>query len=1231
MLLTFWEQLVKKAEGRDINTFGNHSPPELIERELLKLLVSTGRDIYIAIDALDQLPSESQYQLINWLNATAKTFQDETSCRLSIALSSRDCSGVDQLYMHKLFSIEVTTERNRRDIELYLEKGLNKSKLLQKSPMLRKKVFDRLNQEADGMFLWVSLRTLNICELQLETQVLKALESLIPPQRMREMYEAYAEGFESLSELIQRQISQRIMALLAHSAGSMPREVILVALSLDEDGKVDQTLHQELTNAPDIIVRFCSHLVRIDENLRTFQFCHRTVFDFFSAYKPAMYNHRIAGLCLSHLCSADFSQGPLSDVTWWATSIKKSIEDESIESLKKSHRDVLNLLEIIFNKRGEAEETGNLQLAFQVHLFNRRRSMLGGISHEHVVSYFALVELFDIFRERNWFDAEKLDHDGLRPIHWAIRNEIDHDAATLTVKKLIEYGTDVNIKDKEGRIPSYYAAHGGNWKVTKLLVDHGAELNLTDKNGETPLIAACRTHHEKVISCLVKAQADVTIQSLFGTALQAISMVGCCNCAKAILARHGKGKIVEPNGPFGTSLHAAAFHGHLDVVKLLCSTRINVRATHRTYGSPVTAASTGFNPGQDPAPFLEIIEELIKHGVKVNDRSGLVGPALRAAAYHGSPELVKLLLEKGAKVRKAKGPMGTAYEAADERGHQRVKEILLDNDPRAADYGGAPMSKSVDRQQIQRKVFKTAVKASSMENIDSLVSQFEKFFEKETKRGVTPFLRGLAKLGQDSFQDVVTLATKSHDKPNIATRPDNGGRLRVRKMMSHIFCMPFSHTNDELVLESRPTSAPSPHLRRAGTSFVEDSLGEHFPQVLDRMTQAAVKIMEDAIASKDQDVIKLVANTWVEALRNLVSYPGFGEAMLEMVVQRRANELKGHLTNPNLSPEERYERAEALVLVGIELLMAAMERGKKFRPLCLIISKLWVKAVSDVEDLGEEGEAPVRELIRIFAERFTDAVMIQDQVHVEVYAQAAVELLRAAALSSKTTLLEKISNEWVVLWGLAIEKNMGHIVQELLRQRWEEYQTCFKGGKYDEAFGLALASLGVLRAAIERRNNTAISTLQPIIESGLQFAREGPAERKMSCSEIRAILNAVVRLFATAEEVQPGYLDTFAVMILDLVGAVQGEYHQEIMGATTQRIEEAGRVIGPTERERQSMEISRTIVAFTEIALCAEGKYSAVLVALKELSLGPLAEVLPNFMDRDELSRYGKAIQYFRG
>ncbi|KAF7586050.1 hypothetical protein BBP40_009632 [Aspergillus hancockii] len=287
---------------------------------------------------------------------------------------------------------------------------------------------------------------------------------------------------------------------------------------------------------------------------------------------------------------------------------------------------------------------------------------------------------------------------------------------------------------------------------------------------------------------------------------------------------------------------------------------------------------------------------------------------------------------------------------------------------------------------------------------------------------------------------------------------------------------------------------------------------------------------------------------------------------------------------------------------------STVERGQKFRHLSFVISKLWVKAVSDVEDIGKEGETAVQELIRIFGNRFSNAVMIQDQVNTEVCAQAGLELLRAAALTTKTKLLDQFSTECAILGGLALEGTMEHMVKELINRRGNEYQESCKDKKHDEALSLILASIAVFRGAIEQRNGPLGSTLQPFIELGVQLRREGTVDR-----------NAPAKLAH-----HPGLEDP------NLVRVVPSTHLQELTRVINQRIDGIDQIVSHAEREKQWVPIIRTVILLLGVALYAEEIDITLLPTLKGVTLGGLPKVSPNFMERHGMARYTRAIGYLQ-
>ena len=77
------------------------------------------------------------------------------------------------------------------------------------------------------------------------------------------------------------------------------------------------------------------------------------------------------------------------------------------------------------------------------------------------------------------------------------------------VKLLLEFGADVNAKNKDGWTPLHDAAAPNAVRVAQLLISHGADVNARGKNGRTPLHQAARGYAAEAARLLIDRGADV--------------------------------------------------------------------------------------------------------------------------------------------------------------------------------------------------------------------------------------------------------------------------------------------------------------------------------------------------------------------------------------------------------------------------------------------------------------------------------------------------------------------------------------------------------------------------------------------------------------------------------------------------------------------------------------------------------------------------------------------------
>lgn len=139
---------------------------------------------------------------------------------------------------------------------------------------------------------------------------------------------------------------------------------------------------------------------------------------------------------------------------------------------------------------------------------------------------------------------------------------------TITVRRLLNNGADVNVKDTHGRTLLFNAAWHSYDNICKLLLKHNAGINDKDKYGNTPLHTAAANGHTKICKLLLEHRADVNAKNDDNsTPLHEAAGRGYTEVCK-LLIEHGadmSGKDDTGNTP----LHWAVAYDYTETCKLL--------------------------------------------------------------------------------------------------------------------------------------------------------------------------------------------------------------------------------------------------------------------------------------------------------------------------------------------------------------------------------------------------------------------------------------------------------------------------------------------------------------------------------------------------------------------------------------------------------------------------------------------------------------------------------------
>ena len=313
------------------------------------------------------------------------------------------------------------------------------------------------------------------------------------------------------------------------------------------------------------------------------------------------------------------------------------------------------------------------------------------------------------------------------------------------VKRLIESGANVNVRDKYGATPLFLSIYGEHIDIINTLLNSQfTDVNLKNGYGETPLYAAVETDNEDVVKAIVEGANEK------GLDLNLADTRG--KTPLHIAARENNPFIIEylmtceniqpdmQDDEMKTALHIAAENNYSEAIDAFYNSKMNSNITDRDGRTPLyTAAELGH------VHSVQSITYYMNPDNNAVDRDGKT--PLYIAAEKGHSEVVKFLLtyrklkcskQARPEVNKADKDGKTPLYIAAEKGHSEVVKILLYFEP-PQDSTQAKTNVNQADNDGKTPLYIAAQKGKL--NVIYILLQFQGTdIEKADKNGITPFM-----------------------------------------------------------------------------------------------------------------------------------------------------------------------------------------------------------------------------------------------------------------------------------------------------------------------------------------------------------------------------------------------------------------------------------------------------------------------------------------------------------
>ncbi|KVI09494.1 ankyrin repeat and protein kinase domain-containing protein 1-like [Cynara cardunculus var. scolymus] len=391
-----------------------------------------------------------------------------------------------------------------------------------------------------------------------------------------------------------------------------------------------------------------------------------------------------------------------------------------------------------------------------------RVMFVGSLVMASLVKNGCMDEIRDVLEkgDPSWRAVDSVDGEGQTLLHLAIaQNRAD------LVQLLLEFGPDIEARNRFGSTPLEAAACSGEGLIVELLLAHRASTDRLESSIWGPIHLAAGGGHVDVLRLLLLKGANVNMLTKDGnTGLHLAVEERRKDCARLLLAS-GARHDIRNSGEGDTPLHIAAALGDDYMVKLLLQKGaykdIRNHSGKRAYD---LAAEQGHTKLFDALGLgdrlciaarkgeVRTINKILESGAVINGQDQHGWTVLHRAAFKGRDDVVRFLIKKGVDINARDEDGYTALHCAVESGHVDLLELLVKKgaDVEVRTNKGATamqIAESLNYSGIKRVLIQAGANKDEFTHISKIAPAFANKSDKEIgstkKRGSrTKALRG---------------------------------------------------------------------------------------------------------------------------------------------------------------------------------------------------------------------------------------------------------------------------------------------------------------------------------------------------------------------------------------------------------------------------------------------------------------------------------------------------------